>query len=84
MSQDEIFSRVQRVIVDTLDLGPVNVQRDTRIKEDLAADSMQVITIIIALDQEFDCEFNTDEIPKGTVTVGWIAEFVARTIARNR
>ncbi len=61
MKQDQIFSRVQRTIADTLGVEASAVLAHTRVKEDLGADSMQVITIVIALDDEFDTEFNTDE-----------------------
>lgn len=83
MSQNQIFARVQRVIAETLGVDVSTVQAHTRVKEDLGADSMQVVTIVIALDEEFDAEFNTDELPRDSVTVGWVTEFVARTLARR-
>lgn len=83
MSQNQIFARVQRVIAETLGVDVSTVQAHTRVKEDLGADSMQVVTIVIALDEEFDAEFNTDELPRESVTVGWVTEFVARTLARR-
>jgi acyl carrier protein len=81
MNEELIFPRVQQIIAETLGVEVAKVQPRSRIKDDLGADSMQVVTIIIALDAEFDTEFNTDEIPKSGVTVQWIAEFVSRTMA---
>lgn len=81
MNQEQIYDRVQQIIAETLGVESGRLGPQTRIKEDLGADSMQVITIVIALDAEFDAEFNTDEIPKSEVTVGWVTEFVERTMA---
>ncbi len=75
------LERIQRVIAETLALTDPDLSRETRVKEDLGADSMQVITIIISLDEEFDTEFDTVDLPKENVTIGWIEDFVARTLA---
>jgi len=83
MNQELIFPRVQQIIAETLGVEVASVQPRSRVKDDLGADSMQVITIIIALDAEFDTEFDTDEIPKSGVTVQWIAEFVSRAMAHK-
>jgi len=80
MDRTEIFERVQRVIAETLAVDISAVQPQTRLVEDLATDSMQLITIVIALDEEFNAEFNTDELTKETVTVQWVADYVGRTL----
>ena len=84
MSEQEIYARVCRVIADTLEIGEIELSESTRVKEDLGADSMQVVTIIIALDHEFDTEFNMAELPNEPITLKWIADFVERTIARKQ
>ncbi|MGD9601685.1 MAG: acyl carrier protein [Gammaproteobacteria bacterium] len=83
MDKAEILQRVQRVIAESLDIDLITAQPHMRIKEDLAVDSMQLITIVIALDEEFDAEFNTDSLPREAVTVQWVADYVAHTLGQN-
>ena len=54
---------------------------DTRIREDLEADSMQVMALMIALDEEFDVAFDVTRIPEAGVTIEWIRQFVEATLA---
>ena len=53
---------------------------ETRIKQDLGADSMQLISLMIALDAEFDAEFAVENIPSDDVTLEWICRFVHDTL----
>lgn len=48
-----------------------------RIKEDLGADSMAMISLMIALDAEFDVEFDPTVLPSDSLTIGWIERFIA-------
>lgn len=78
----EIESRVYRVISETFSTRLQDLRTETFVKGHLGADSMQLIALMIALDEEFDAEFEVDRIPDGDVTVGWICEFVRETTAR--
>ncbi len=83
MSESTIESRVKNVIAEVLETDVAKLTGEARIREDLGADSMQVVTIIIALDEEFDTEFNTDELPRGPVTIGWITDYVESKICQE-
>lgn len=80
----DILARVVRVIADCLERDPRDLSPATKIREELGADSMQVVTIVIGLDEEFDAEFDVDRIPKDDVSIAWIADFVASTLAGKR
>ena len=71
-----------RVIGDLTGVDPQDLGLGTRIREDLKADSMQVLALMIALDAEFDVEFDISQIPEEEVTIEWILNFVASTLAR--
>jgi acyl carrier protein len=77
---ESIRDRVIRVIAETLDVPLDAVHPETRIKADLGADSMQIVTLMITLDDEFDAEFNVEQIPTTEVTVAWIIDFVTATV----
>lgn len=73
----EVFASVRRVIAETLAVPMEAVQGDTRIGEDLNATSMDVVTIAIALDDEFSIEIDLNGIPTTNVTVDWIAGYIS-------
>lgn len=79
-----LHERVCAVIAVTLDVAVDRLVGTSLIAEDLGADSMKVIALMIALDAEFDVEFKVDHIPTTGVTVDWICEFVADTLTEAR
>ncbi|MBI2801563.1 MAG: hypothetical protein HYX63_15050 [Gammaproteobacteria bacterium] len=68
------------MIADTLQVSVNALSSTTKIKEDLHVDSMQIVTLMIALDDEFNTEFNLEKVPTGEVTIEWICEFVGAAI----
>jgi acyl carrier protein len=84
MTEQQIYRRVRKIVAETLRITELELLPGSRITEDLHADSMQVVTILIALDAEFDTEFRLEDIPHQIVTLKWISEFVELTIAADR
>ena len=80
-SLDNITQRVFSVIAETFPNTPVSIESGTMIRSDLGADSMQLISLMIALDSEFDTEFAVDQIPQHDVDLDWICRFVEATLA---
>ena len=63
MQQNNITARVIKVITERLDLDPDEIKTDDFIKDDLGADSLDLIEIIMLIEKEFlitipdeDCE----------------------------
>ncbi len=79
-----VRERVCAVIADTLGVAVDKLVGTSLIAEDLGADSMKVIALMISLDAEFDVEFQIDQIPTTGVTVDWVCEFVAATLSKDR
>jgi len=76
----EIERNVFKVVADTFPDTSVTLTASTLLKEDLGADSMQLIALMIALDAEFDAEFAVDRIPSHDVSLAWICDFVIATV----
>ena len=70
------FEKVRDIIVRQLDLDPASVTMDSRLIEDLKADSLDVVELIMDLEQEFDVEIPDELLPK-IKTVGDIMQFLA-------
>ncbi|GFE67407.1 acyl carrier protein [Chroococcus sp. FPU101] len=68
MSQ-EIFDRVKKVVVDNLEVEPEKVTSDASFANDLGADSLDTVELVMALEEEFNIEI-PDEAAEKIDTVG--------------
>ncbi len=69
------FEKVRDIIVRQLDLDPASVTMDSRLIEDLKADSLDVVELIMDLEQYFDVEIPDEELPN-VHTVGDIVKYL--------
>ena len=76
----DIQSGVFRVVAETFPEHGQPLSPATLVKRDLGADSMQLISLMIALDAEFDAEFAVENIPTEDVTLEWVCQFVHDTL----
>ena len=83
LSQPQLESRIAAVVQEILPSFDGVFDERILIREDLAADSMQVIALMIAFDAEFDVEFNADEVPSSGVSMGWLRDFISSALARK-
>ncbi len=81
--EQDILEKVIFIISDTLHIPVDNLTAETLIKEELGADSLSIVTLMIALDTEFDTEFKMEEIPIANVSIGWVSDFVSRTLSQD-
>jgi len=68
MSND-IVERVQSIVVDTLGVDAGKVMPAARFREDLNADSLDLVELIMAFEEEFGGEISDEEAQK-ILTVG--------------
>lgn len=50
----EVFERVRRVVAEVLKIGEEQVTPESRYQEDLKADSFDTLSLLVALEDEFD------------------------------
>ena len=74
------FEKIKNVIVDQLGVDESKVTLDASFTDDLGADSLDVVDLIMGLEQEFDLEI-PDEDAEGIITVGDAVEYIKN--ARN-
>ena len=68
MSQ-ELFDRFTKCAINMLSVDAAKVTRDARFKEDLEADSLDVVEFVMELESEFGVEVPEQEL-EGITTVG--------------
>ena len=74
---DETLQRVQQIVAEHLGLEPGNVSPDARLIDDLQADELDLVELIIACEEEFGVEIS-DDLAEGIVTVGDLAVVVVQ------
>ncbi len=64
-----IENRVREIIVDKLGVSPEQVDANAHFVDDLGADSLDQVELVMALEEEFDIEISDEDAEKiGTVT----------------
>ena len=70
-----VFDKVKEIIVDQLDVEADKVTAGANIQDDLGADSLDVVDLVMSLEEEFDIEI-PDEAVEGIKTVGDIVKYI--------
>lgn len=70
-----MFDKIKEIIADKLSVNEDEVTMDSAFIEDLNADSLDIVELIMALEDELDMEI-PDEEAENFVTVGDVVKFV--------
>ena len=70
-----MFEKVRSMLAQQLDLDPATITMETHLIEDLSADSLDVVELIMSLEDEYGVLI-TDEKATELVTVGAIVRFL--------
>ncbi len=73
-----VFDDVRRIIAEQLEIDEDTIELDSKLVEDLGADSIDVVEFIIAFESEFDTEIDEDEVENIT-TVKDIVEYIKQS-----
>jgi acyl carrier protein len=71
----DTFERVKKIIVDLLGVEEDQVTMEARFREDMEADSLDLVELIMALEEEFDGQISDEDAQKIT-TVGQVVAYV--------
>ena len=80
MSSEEIFEKVKGVIVEQLGVAEGNITMKASFIDDLGADSLDIVELIMVLEEEFDIEIPDSDAEK-VVTVGDVVEYIKDHVA---
>ncbi len=70
-----VFEKVREILIDQLDVEEDAVTLDANIQNDLGADSLDIVDLVMSLEEEFDCEIPDEEI-ENIKTVGDIVKYI--------
>ena len=75
MSSEEVFDKVKEIIVEQLGVAETAITPDASFIDDLGADSLDIVELIMALEEEFDTEIPDADAEK-VVTVGDVVDYI--------
>ena len=80
MSQ-ELFDRFTKCAVELLSVNAAKVTREARFKEDLEADSLDLVEFVMALEEEFETEI-PDEAAEKITNVQQAVDYVSANLKK--
>ena len=75
MTNEELFNSIKRMIVDQLGVDEDTITEDSSFVDDLNADSLDMVELVMAMEQEFDIEI-PDDVAEKVVTVRDAVEYI--------
>ena len=75
MSTEEVFEKVKGIIVEQLGVTEASVTTEASFIDDLGADSLDIVELVMALEEEFDMEI-PDEDAEKVITVGDVVDYI--------
>ena len=79
MSTEEVFEKVKAIIVEQLGATEASVTMEASFIDDLVADSLDIVELVMALEEEFDIEIPDSDAEK-VVTVGDVVDYIKENV----
>ena len=70
-----VFEKIKEILAEQLDADPEEMTMDTKIAEDLEADSLDVVQLLMSIEDEFEVEIPDEEI-ENMKTIGDVVEYI--------
>jgi acyl carrier protein len=75
----DIEQRVKKIVAEQLGVNEADVKIDSSFVDDLGADSLDTVELVMALEEEFECEIPDEEAEKIT-TVKQAVDYVSANL----
>lgn len=77
MTMEEIFKVMRDLVAEQFAIEPAEVNMETSFEEDLGADSVDLVELIMAMEEEFEIGEVQEEDLSGLKTVGDAVNYIA-------
>ena len=74
-----VFEKIKKILAEQLDADEEEMTLDTKIAEDLGADSLDVVELLMSIEDEFEVEIPDEEI-ENIRTIGELTEYIQNRI----
>jgi acyl carrier protein len=75
MSQEAIFEKVRAIVAEQLSVDAADVKAESNFQNDLGADSLDTVELVMALEEAFDIEI-PDEAAESILVVGDAVKYI--------
>ncbi|MBW4419920.1 MAG: acyl carrier protein [Myxacorys californica WJT36-NPBG1] len=82
MSETEIFEKVKKIVTDQLGVESGKVVPEANFANDLGADSLDTVELVMALEEEFDIEI-PDEAAEEIATVQAAVDYISNKVTAS-
>ena len=82
MAEQTTFERIKAIIVELLGADPAKITLEARFREDLEADSLDLVELIMEFEDKFGGEISDEDAQKIT-TVGQAVEYVETRMTKH-
>jgi acyl carrier protein len=72
---DEILSKVKKIVADHLGIDEAKIEEESSFIDDLGADSLDTVELVMAFEEEFGSEISDSQAEK-ILTVGDVVKFI--------
>jgi len=79
ITKEEVYKKVKAVVVEQLGVSEDEITEEASYTEDLGADSLDTVELVMALEEEFSTEIADDEAERLT-TVGKTVDYVLNNL----
>ena len=80
MSSEQVFEKIKGIIVEQLGVPEASVTMEASFIDDLSADSLDIVELIMAIEEAFDIEIPDTDAEK-VVTVANVVDYVKEHVA---
>jgi len=80
MERDDVLQRIRDHLATEFELDPARITEETRFREDLEADSLDLVELIVELEDSYGIRIPDEEVGK-ILTVGQAADFVSARVS---
>ena len=78
---DNIVERVKKIVAEQLGVNEADIKNESSFVDDLGADSLDTVELVMALEEEFECEIPDEEAEKIT-TVQQAIDYVVNNVKK--
>jgi acyl carrier protein len=82
MNRDEVLELIRSHLSEELEVDPSRIQDETRFKEDLEADSLDLVALVQELEDRYGVRIPDEDAAK-IATVGMAADYVASRLEQS-
>jgi len=77
---DKIYERVRKVVAEVLNMEENKISMNSKIIDDLGAESLDIVTLVMEFEEEFDKKIPDEDIEK-LVTVADTVQYITEEIS---